>query len=75
MKGHVMILADFLKEFPQFKNFGLTRYRFAEGANTKFLVMVNDIAALISDYERRVLLATYVTYFDTPLVPVVIKNK
>jgi len=74
MKGHVMTLDDFLREFPQFRNIGLTKYRFAESANSLLLVMVSDIAALITHRERNLLLANYVTYFDTLLVPVAIKN-
>lgn len=72
MKGHVIRLADVLKMFPQFAKNGLTKYRFAESNSPLFLVMVSDITTLMSDYERRVLLSTYTSYFDTELVPVVI---
>jgi len=72
MKGHVIKVTDIIKMFPNLIKNGLTKYRFAEGEDTCFLVMVNDVAALISDHERRVMLSTCITYFDTLLIPVVI---
>lgn len=72
MKGHVIRLADVLTMFPQFTKNGLTKYRFAQGKSSLFLVMVSDVSAIITDYERRVLLSTYTSYFDTELVPVII---
>lgn len=75
MKGHVIKLADVLVMFPQFKKNGLTLYKFAKSNSKLLLVMVSDIASLISDYERRVLLSTYVSYFEAELMPVVIEKK
>lgn len=69
MKGHVIILVDVLKMFPAFVKNGLTKYKFADDSeNSPVLVMVNDVTALITNTNRNIMLATYVTYFDTELI-------
>lgn len=69
MKGHVIALEYVLTMFPQLRKVGFTTYRFTEDNGT-VLVIVDDIAALVSNRERNELLADYVSHFNADINPI-----